>query len=116
MRLEKRVHPELFAIVWAWVREHAADGEAFSQAEVIHALDGDVSGETTRKALVHLHAAEAIRRAGKKQGPSGHKSEAFKLLDVEAGDKAVKDSEATYDGPSLEQTRAGRGGKAEARS
>lgn len=88
------VRPDKLAAVWAWVHEQ---GEArFSQAEATTALEGSASPDTVRRSLSLLHGAEAIRRTGMKAGPSGHESEAFGLLDIKAGERALEQNAASY--------------------
>jgi hypothetical protein len=94
---EVRIVPEKFRTVWDWIQEQGE--EEFTRAQAVKSLHDWVSHETVRRGLVILRKAEAIRLVGTRKVGRGIPSEAFRLLDVEAGNRAEEENAARFRGP-----------------
>lgn len=92
----ERVQPDSLDAVWAWVSEQG--NESFTQADAGLALDGRVSRPSVSKSLALLRSGEAIRFMGR-TAIRGGKSDTFRLLDLEAGERTCATNRAEYKGP-----------------
>jgi hypothetical protein len=88
------VKPASFQTVWAWVRERG--DESFSIREAAEAI-GAASEDPVRRTLYALRDGEAIRLAGREHRHGGTvPAQVFRLLDVEAGERAVEANAERY--------------------
>ena len=83
--------PETLDAVWQWIKEEGADG--FTVPQAIEGLEGWVSHEPVRRAIVMLRDGEGLRIAGKRG-----QADYYRIMDEDAAQRALEANRSAYTG------------------